>query len=273
MPAPIPAPMFDVDGRVVIITGGAGLIGRAYARALSEAGAHPVIADLDIESAQAVAASVDGAEAFAIQVDVTDPSSTMAMAETCQSRFGRIDALVNNAAIDPKMDKANAGQHLVTFENYPVDAFRLSLDVGVTGAFLCTQAGVPAMRDAGRGVIINVASTYGMAGPDQRLYINADGTRSIKPVAYSVSKSAMFGFTKYLAAYFADSGLRANTLTLGGVFNDHDDGFTARYEARTPLGRMARQDEYVGTLLYLVSDASAYMTGANVVIDGGWTAW
>ena len=231
------------------------------------------MADLDLDAAQRVADSVTGAEALAIHVDVTDPASAHAMVEDCRSRFGRIDALVNNAAIDPKMDKASAGQHLVTFENYPVDAFRLSLDVGVTGAFLCTQAVVPLMREAGRGVIVNVASTYGMVGPDQRLYVKDDGSHSIKPVAYSVSKSAMFGFTKYLAAYFADSGLRANTLTLGGVFNDHDDDFTTRYASRTPLARMARQDEYVGALLYLVSDASAYMTGANVVIDGGWTAW
>ncbi|MEO1478387.1 MAG: SDR family oxidoreductase [Bacteroidota bacterium] len=265
--------MFDVEGRVVIITGGAGLIGTAYSQALSEAGAHAVVADLDLDAAQRVADSVTGAEALAIHVDVTDPASAHAMVEACRSRFGRVDALVNNAAIDPKMDKASAGQHLVTFENYPVDAFRLSLDVGVTGAFLCTQAVVPLMREAGRGVIVNVASTYGMVGPDQRLYVKDDGSHSIKPVAYSVSKSAMFGFTKYLAAYFADSGLRANTLTLGGVFNDHDDDFTTRYASRTPLARMARQDEYVGALLYLVSDASAYMTGANVVIDGGWTAW
>jgi NAD(P)-dependent dehydrogenase (short-subunit alcohol dehydrogenase family) len=146
------------------------------------------------------------------------------------------------------------------------------LDVDVVGAFLCARAFAPALVESGRGVIVNVSSIYGMVGPDQRLYDDGGGRPAVKPPGYSVSKAALAGFTRYLAAYYRDR-LRVVTLTLGGVWNEHDAGFAERYGARTPLGRMARADEYTGTLLYLISDAASYVTGANIVVDGGWTAW
>jgi NAD(P)-dependent dehydrogenase (short-subunit alcohol dehydrogenase family) len=153
--------------------------------------------------------------------------------------------------------------------------WRQSLEVNITGMFLCCQAVAPAMLARGRGTIVNVSSTYGLVGPDQRLYDSGDPDlpRAVKPVDYSVTKSAVIGLTRYLAAYWGERGIRVNTLTPGGVRNDQDEGFIHRYGARVPMGRMARRDEYCGAVVFLLSDASSYMTGGNLVVDGGWTAW
>ncbi len=267
---------FDVAGRVVVITGGAGLLGAGYARALAAAGAHAVVADIDGGAAARVAAEVAGGDgpgsAVAIGVDVTDERSVAELAAAVLERFGRVDGLVNNAALDPKMDPAHSSAHGAGFEAYPVADFRRQLDVDVVGAFLCARAFAPALVESGRGVIVNVSSIYGMAGPDQRLYDDGTGPAPIKPPGYSVSKAAVAGLTRYLAAYYGPR-LRAVTLTLGGVRNEHDDGFAGRYSARTPMGRMAHPGEYAATLVYLLSDAASYMTGSDVVVDGGWTAW
>jgi NAD(P)-dependent dehydrogenase (short-subunit alcohol dehydrogenase family) len=273
-PSPDPAAAFDVAGRVVVVTGGAGLLGAGYVRALAAAGAHPVIADVDGPAAERLAEELAGApgEALAVPVDVTDERAVEALRDAVLARFGRVDALVNNAALDPKMDPAHAAEHGADFETYPLADFRRQLDVDVVGAFLCARAFAPALVASGRGVIVNVSSIYGLVGPDQRLYDDGSGVIRYKPPGYSVTKSALVGFTRYLAAYYGPR-LRAVALTLGGVWNGHDEGFTARYAARAPLGRMARPGEYAGTLLYLVSDAASYVTGANVVVDGGWTAW
>ena len=258
--------------KVVILTGGAGLLGSEYARALVEAGAHPVIADRDARRARRLTASLGGL-ALAVLVDVTDPDSVRRMVRRVLRTCGRIDALVNNAALDPKFDPSNATRHTISrhtaFEDFPLDLWNQGLAVDLTGMFLCSQAVAPAMLQQGQGVIVNVSSTYGLVGPDQRLY--ESGT--YKPVVYSVTKSAVLGFTRYLAAYWAGKGIRVNALTPGGVYNGHDDEFVRRYSARTPLGRMADKSEYCGALLFLLSDASSYMTGANLVVDGGWTAW
>lgn len=264
------ASLFDVTGRVVVVTGGAGLLGAAYARALATAGAHVVVADVDAGGARRVATEAGeaaGGSAIAVATDVTDERSVADLAGAVMDRFGRVDALVNNAALDPKMDPDHAGAHGAAFETLPVSDFRRQLEVDVVGAFLCSRAFAPALVASGRGVIVNISSIYGMAGPDQRIYEDA-----IKPAGYSVSKAAVAGLTRYLAAYYGRR-LRAVTLTLGGVFADHDAGFVARYSDRTPLGRMARPDEYAATLIYLISDAASYSTGSNVVVDGGWTAW
>ena len=267
--------MFDIEGHVILITGGAGFIGREYARALAEAGAVAVIADLDMERAKYVVDEVGSDLIIPMQLDVTDPDSVQSIVRTIIDRFGRIDGLVNNAAMDPKFDPEHAGEHGLTFETYPLDMWRKELDVNVTGMFLCTQRVVPQMLKQKRGVIVNISSIYGMVGPDQRLYESDDPTAPVmkKPVTYTVSKSAVFGFTKYLAAYYGSTGIRANTLTLGGVYNKHEEGFLKRYNWRAPLGRMAESEEYCGALIYLLSDASSYMTGSNLVVDGGWTAW
>jgi 2-deoxy-D-gluconate 3-dehydrogenase len=216
-----------------------------------------------------VADEVEGARCLAVQVDITSTESVRTLVQQTLDSFGRIDGLVNNAALDPKFDNESARDNSGAFETYPLELWNQSLAVDLTGMFLCTQAVAPAMLQAGRGVVINVSSIYGLVAPDQSLYERADtSTRSYKPVTYSVTKSAVLGFTRYLAAYWGDKGIRANTLTLGGVFNGHDDEFTTRYNARTPLGRMADKDDALGAMLFLLSDASSYMTGAN--LRGGW---
>lgn len=267
---------FDLNGRVAIVTGGAGLLGREYASALAEAGACVVVADIAARRAAAVADAVaaqTGADVVGWGMDVTSPTSVKRTVARAQKRWGRLDILVNNAALDPKFDKAHAGRSSGDFENFPLEQWEASLRVDLTGMFLCAQAVAPAMRKQGGGVIVNVSSIYGLVGPDQRLYAKPRAPAAYKPVTYSVTKSAVLGFTRYLATYWAGKNIRVNTLTPGGVFNDHDDGFQTRYAARTPMGRMARPDELSAALLFLVSDASSYMTGANLVVDGGWSAW
>jgi NAD(P)-dependent dehydrogenase (short-subunit alcohol dehydrogenase family) len=262
-----------LEGAVVILTGGAGLLGRHYATALSKQGARVVVADIDGDSALSVVGVLPGADGMAVEVDITRPSSVREMVARVRNRFGCIDGLVNNAALDPKFDRDNASRHETAFESYPLDFWRRNLEVNLTGTFLCTQAVAPSFLDRGKGVVVSVASIYALVGPDQRLYQDGSNTTRYKPVPYSVTKSALTGFTRYLATYWAGKGIRVNTLTLGGVENNHDDGFIRRYSQRTPMGRMARPDEYCGTLVFLLSDASSYMTGANVIVDGGWTAW
>jgi 2-deoxy-D-gluconate 3-dehydrogenase len=267
---------FSLRERVVIITGGAGLLGSQYAHDLAAAGAHVVVADL--HGAEQVAGDVteqSGVRALGVPTDVSDKASVSALVERVITAFGRIDGLVNNAAIDPKMEQTAQHQHTLTFQDYPVELFDHSLAVNVRGMFLCAQAVTPVMLAQGRGSMVNIASTYGMVGPDQRLYEHDDPTiaPTFKPVAYSVTKAAVFGLTHYLAAYFMGKNIRVNTLTPGGVYNQHADEFVRRYSARAPLGRMADKREYSAGLLFLLSDASSYMTGANLVIDGGWTAW
>ena len=258
----------------MVVTGGAGLLGARYVEALSHAGAHPVVADLDLERAETVAARARGASALPVEVDVTDPRSVDAMAERILKTYGRVTALVNNAAIDPKFDLAHRSGHAASFETYPLHAWSAALRVNLTGAFLCAQTLAPLILAAGGGSIVNVSSTYGLVGPDQRLYDQGGGSPpAYKPPDYSVTKSALLGFTRYLAAYYAGRPLRVNTLTLGGVENGHAEGFVHRYAERTPMGRMARPDEYSGALIFLLSDAASYMTGSNLVVDGGWTAW
>jgi len=266
---------FDLTGRVVIITGGAGLLGEQYALALSRSGAHVVVADVKGEAAERVASAVEGAKAISLEVDVTDPAAAIRMVEATLSAFGHVDGLVNNAALDPKFSLVHADEHTTSFERYPLGLWNRAIAVNLTGMFLCSQAVAPAMLSGKRGVIVNVCSTYGLVGPDQRLYQPARqaGPRTYKPVTYSVTKSAVLGLTRYLATYFAGQGIRVNALTPGGVYDGHDEEFMRQYSWRTPLGRMANRDEYSGAMIFLLSDASSYMTGANLVVDGGWTAW
>ncbi len=267
---------FDLTGRVVILTGGAGLLGRGHAHALAGAGAHVVVADIDGDGARALAAEVGqatGLPSLGLQTDVADEASVRAMVRATLERFGRVDALVNNAALDPKFDPEHAAEHTNRFEDFPLEAWNQALAVNVTGMFLCAREVARPMLQAGRGVIVNVSSTYGLVGPDQRLYRREGEPPRFKPVTYSVAKAAALGLTRYLATYFAGTGIRVNALTPGGVYAGHDEEFVRRYSARTVLGRMAEREEISAALLFLVSDASSYMTGANLVVDGGWTAW
>jgi 2-deoxy-D-gluconate 3-dehydrogenase len=272
--------LFDLTGRVAVVTGGAGLLGAEFCRTLTTAGSSVVITDVNFEAANALAASINSTErlpgsnerALAVHTDVTDAASVQEMTRETLERFGRLDILVNSAVLDPKFDPQH-GEHANAFEDYPLEAWNQALSVNLTGMFLCCQAAVQPMLAQGNGVIINLSSIYGLTGPDQRLYQREGGTPQYKPVYYPVTKAGVIGLTRYLATYYAGKNIRANTLTPGGVYNGHDDEFVKAYSARAVLGRMAYKDDMNGALLFLASDASAYMTGANLVVDGGWSAW
>lgn len=281
--------MFSLDGRVALVTGGAGLLGEQFCRTLAQAGAQVIVADIDIAAAENLAADINrvsseslsgeahsGISAVGIEVDVTSALSVKDLVEKALRSFSKIDILVNSAAKDPKVDPKNVFHtplQMGAFEDYPLEMWNQALAVNLTGMFLTTQAVVKAMLAQGKGVVINLCSIYGLVGPDQRIYQREGQPKVFKPVYYSVTKAGVLGFTRYLATYYADQHIRVNALTPGGIYNGHDDDFIRAYSARTVLGRMAQKDEINGALLFLASDASKYMTGANLVIDGGWTAW
>lgn len=269
---------FDLTGRVAVVTGGAGLLGAEFCRTLAETGAAVAVVELNGEAAHKVVDGLTkaGYRAKAIPADITKPDSVNALVDSVLAHFGRLDVLVNSAALDPKFDSEAAAKGIApgAFEDYPLADWNAAMSVNLTGMFLVTQACVrPMIAQGKKGSIINICSTYGLNGPDQRIYIK-DGKRvAYKPVYYTVSKAGVLGFTKYLAAYYAETEIRVNALTPGGVFNDHEEYFVKNYSAKTILGRMAKKDEMNGALLFLASDASSYMTGNNLVVDGGWTAW
>lgn len=267
--------MFDLSGRVAVITGGAGLLGREFSGTLAQAGASVVVADIDDRRGEEVASGLrqTGLTAVFAPVDVTQKSSIAAMVDSTLRNWRRVDILVNCAALDPKVETDRPADLLYTFEDFPLETWNRALEVNLTGLFLCSQAVARPMLDVGQGVIVNISSTYGLVGPDQRIYQREGRPPQFKPAYYSVTKAGVLGLTRYLAAYYAGKNIRVNALTPGGVQRDHEPRFVEEYSARTILGRMARRDEMSGALLFLASDASSYVTGANLVVDGGWTAW
>ncbi len=257
-----------MHGRTAVITGGAGLLGSQFCRTLAEAGAAVAVLDLDASACDRLRSELvaSGAQAAGVECDLRDADSIRRAVASVTSSFGNVDILVNSAALDPKFDPKATAKGIApgSFEDYPLDQWNAALQVNLTGTFLITQACVRSMIARGsRGSIINICSTYGLNGPDQRLYVKGGKRVAFKPVYYSVTKAGLLGFTKYLAAYYAGTEIRVNALTPGGVFNDHEEYFVENYSARTILGRMARPDEMNGALLFLASDASSYMTGAN----------
>jgi 2-deoxy-D-gluconate 3-dehydrogenase len=272
--------LFDLTGRVAIVTGGAGLLGTEFCRTLAEAGAAVTIADLDGKAAADLAASLaqSGYHAQGKETNVTSVDSVRQMVKATLESYGRLDVLVNSAALDPKFDPQSVGTGAATlnsgaFEDYPLDLWQQALDVNLTGAMLCCQAAARPMLEQGSGTMINVSSIYGVSAPDQRLYQKDGQPPQYKPAYYTVTKAGILGLTKYLAAYYTGKNIRVNALTPGGIYNDHDDEFLQAYAARAVMGRMAEKDEMNGALLFLASDASKYMTGANLIVDGGWTTW
>jgi len=266
---------FELTGRVAVVTGGAGLLGAEFSRTLAEAGARVVIADLNAAAASSLADTLarDGLHAIGVETDVASPASVHEMVSAALDTFNRLDILVNSAALDPKFDSQHRSAQSNAFEDYPLEAWRQALEVNLTGAFLCCQAAVKPMLEQGSGVIVNIASVYGIVAPDQRIYQRPGEPAQYKPAYYTVTKAGLLGLTRYLATYYAGKNIRVNALTPGGVYNHHDDDFVKAYSARAVLGRMAEKDEMNAALLFLVSNASSYMTGANLIIDGGWTAW
>jgi len=258
-------PLFDLEGRVAIVTGGLGQLGRTYLDGLADRGARVV--SFDVEDGPVP----DGA--MALEVDVTDRSAIERGLDEVVREWGVPHVLVNNAGLDSPPDAPV--EEVGPFEDYPEASFDAVMDVNVKGTFLCCQVVGAAMAREGRGSIVNVSSVYGLLSPVQELYEfrRARGESFVKPVAYSVSKSAVLNLTRYLATYWAASGVRVNTLTLAGVWNDQEQEFLDAWAGRSPLGRMMYAHEALGAVVYLASDASSYVTGSNVVVDGGWSAW
>ena len=263
----------SLDKKVCIVTGALGLLGRELARGFLEAGAHVVLTDLDHFACIDRAHSL-GDGALGHGADITRPEALATLHAAVLDRFGRVDVLVNNAAINDRFESPSAAARESQMEHYPLELWRRSLEVNVTGMFLCCQTFGSHMAAHGGGSIINVASTYGIVAPDQALYKRPDGTQPFyKSPAYPTTKAAVLGFTRYLAAYWGRAGVRVNALSPGGIENGQERYFVEAYAARTPLGRMATPHDYTGAAVFLASDASAYMTGANLVVDGGFTAW
>jgi len=271
---------FDLSGRVAVITGGGGLLGGQHADAIADMGGIPVLVDINTRHAQETAERVAtkyGVPAVALSADITQSESILGIVRQVTERFGQIDILINNAARNPKQEQlkgANEGSSRL--EGFSVTSWNEDLAVGLTGAFLCSQLMGQDMAKRGRGVILNIASDLGVIAPDQRIYRRAglpDHQQPVKPVSYSVVKHGLIGLTRYLATYWAEQGVRVNALSPGGVYTGQDKEFVARLTHLIPLGRMAKQDEYKAAVVFLVSDASSYMTGMNMIIDGGRTIW
>lgn len=265
--------LFSLKEKIAVVTGALGLLGKEHCHALSEAGASVIVSDLD-ESECAKFASTLPALALGISADITNKKSVKDLRNKILSNYGKIDILVNNAAINDKFEDPLSAIEESKFENYPLEMFRKSLEVNVTGMFLCSQIIGTEMANKGYGSIINVASTYGLVAPDQSIYKNEKDEQTFyKSAAYPVTKGAVISFTRFLASYWGNKGVRVNTLSPGGVKDNQEEYFVKNYSARTPLGRMAHPTDYKGALIFLASDASSYMTGANLIVDGGWTAW
>lgn len=256
--------IFSLKGKVVIITGGAGMLGKEYAAALSGAGARVVLFDIkdDPQLPPEIGAQYK-------KVNITDRAAVFAAVQDAEQEHGRIDVFINNAAMDAVPGSSASREQFSPYEDYSEELWKKELAVSLNGALFCTQAVVPVMKRQGSGSIINISSTYGNVGPDNRIY----DAGKFKSIGYATTKGAVLNFTRAWASYLRGTGIRVNTLTPGGVFAGQAENFVKAYEERTILGRMARKDEYNGAILFLASDASSYMTGANLVIDGGWTAW
>ena len=271
---------FDLTGWVAIITGGAGLLGRKHGEAVAEMGGMPILVDLDKTKVESAAKSIRkkyASETLGWVVDVTSQKAVQELKTKVIEKFGRIDILINNAANNPSVsNEIKSKGQWSRLENFPLDLWEKDLSVGLTGAFLCSQTFGSEMARAGSGVILNIGSDLGLIAPDQRLY-RKEGLppdeQPVKPVTYSVTKAGLVGLTRYLATYWADRGVRANLIAPGGVYTDQDQSFVEQLSKLIPLGRMAHQDEYKSAIAFLVSDASSYMNGAILSVDGGRTCW
>ena len=272
---------FDLTGKTALITGAAGLLGIEHSTALLDSGATVLLTDmsaaaLDIAKQQ-LGENYDLSKIVSAVMDVTDIDAINSVAQYLANKGLPVDILVNNAAIDPKVTGEKGIVETSRLENFPREQWDLQVAVGLTGAFLCSQVFGSAMAAAGNGgVILNIASDLSVIAPDQRLYRKdglPDDLQPVKPVTYSVIKAGLIGLTRYLATYWAHKGIRCNALSPGGVYNGQAEEFVARLNSLIPLGRMAEHDEYRAAIQFLCSDASSYMNGQNIVIDGGRSSW
>jgi len=266
--------LFDLTGKVAVVTGGAGLLGQVFCQALVTAGAHVAIVDIDKNKADEIARKISkeqNQKVLAFACDITSPDSVVTMVEDVVNRLGHIDILLNNAA----SKGSNLDQFFAEFENYSLQTWREVMAVNVDGLFLVAQSVGNQMKAQGGGSMIQISSIYGVVAPDQRIYEGSEynGRAINTPAIYSVSKAAVIGLTSYLSTYWADSKIRVNTLTPGGIASGQNSEFNKKYSNRVPLGRMGEASELTGALIYLASDASSYVTGQNIIVDGGLSAW
>jgi YrbI family 3-deoxy-D-manno-octulosonate 8-phosphate phosphatase len=271
---------FMIPGRVVIITGGAGLMGYNHAEAVLSGGGVPVLLDISedalVFAKQRLLERFPTGEVVTYRADITDRAALETVRGELLKKYGHIDALINNAANNPKMEGNAKNMGAITFENFPLAMWAADITVGLTGSLLCSQVFGAQMAKQRSGAILNISSDLGVIAPDQRIYRKPglrDEEQTVKPVTYSVIKHGLIGLTKYVATYWAEKSVRCNALCPAGVENGQDEGFIRKLTNLVPMGRMATKDEYQSTVLYMISDASAYMTGATVIVDGGRTCW
>ncbi len=271
---------FRLDNKVIVITGGAGLLGRKHAEAVLDAGGIAILLDITsgvLDNAVSELGTKYNADRIAGMLsDITSLDSLEKVRDDILSKYQSIDGLINNAANNPKMEGNAANMAAIQFENFPLQMWLNDIAVGLTGSFLCSQVFGAVMAKQHRGVILNISSDLGIIAPDQRIYRREglkEEEQTIKPVTYSVIKHGLIGLTKYLATYYAQKGVRCNALCPAGVFNGQDGEFLEKLTNLIPMGRMADKEEYKSTILYMLSDASSYMTGSTVIVDGGRTCW
>ena len=269
---------FNVNNKTVIITGGMGLLGKKHAEVVAEYGGIPIILDINDGEGFIFANEIESkynTECLFLECDITKESSVFNVRNEVLKSFGKIDILINNAAIDAKAENID-GEATSRLENFSLKQWNTELAVGLTGSMLCSKIFGKEMAKERNGVILNISSDLGIISPDQRLY-RQDGIdedqQPVKPITYSVIKHGLMGLTKYLATYWADKGIRVNSISPGGIYTNQNPEFVQRLSNLVPLGRMANEDEYKASIIFLISDASSYMTGSNLVIDGGRTCW
>jgi NAD(P)-dependent dehydrogenase (short-subunit alcohol dehydrogenase family) len=271
--------LFSLSERVIIVTGAAGLLGEKHAEVIAAYGGNPILLDLSQSKVNVLATKLNeqyGVNAMGFSVDITDESQVESVSKTVFEKFGRVDGLVNNAANNPKVE-ATSEKNFSRLENFPLNIWEQDIAVGLTGAYLCAKYfGFRISENPNGGSIVNISSDLGVMAPDQRLY-EKEGVehdqQNVKPVTYSVVKSGIIGLTRYLATYWAEKNVRCNAMCPGGVENGQPDEFIINVSSRIPMNRLAKNDEYQGTLLWMLSDASSYLNGAIVSVDGGRTAW
>ena len=271
--------LFHLNKKVIIITGALGLLGQKHTEVVAQNGGIPIIIDIDEKQVRLTAEKIEqkyNVNALGLNVDITNEKKIIDSCKKIIKQYGNIDGLVNNAANNPKVEEDDS-INFSKLENFPLEIWNKDIAVGLTGAWLCSKHyGSQIAKNKNGGSIINISSDLGLIAPDQRLYIKnnqSEKNRSVKPVTYSVVKSGLIGLTRYLSTYWADKGVRCNAICPGGVENGQSKDFLKKVSTRIPMGRLARSDEYQGTLLWMLSDASSYLNGAVVPVDGGRTAW
>ena len=271
--------LFTLAGKVIVVTGATGLLGKKHVEAIAMYGGNPIILDLDQGLADKLAKQLNkkfGVEASGYKVDITNESEIVTNVKKIIKRYNKIDGLVNNAAKNPKIEDSGL-KNFSRLENFPQEIWSEDISVGLTGTYLCLKHyGYKISRNPDGGSIVNISSDLGLIAPDQRLYLRpsvVEEKQPVKPLTYSVVKSGIIGLTRYVATYWADCNVRCNVICPGGVNNGQPEDFLRKIHKRIPMNRLATADEYQGTLIWMLSDASSYLNGAVIPVDGGRTAW